>query len=197
MMKRLPSPPGTVAEMLAAAERGTNGSVVLLHCGPNATPYLLPDLIAFYRRRGFRFVTVPKLLGLAWSSGPTASLSPNEILGDLSPLPSSPVGGALVDANGKLNPPPSVSPTLPTGTLSPSPSSTASVLPAPSSPAVTRSGEPTDIASSPGASPFLGSGGAPAAPISALLVAIGLALTAGLLTLAVIRRRRRSVPPGR
>jgi peptidoglycan/xylan/chitin deacetylase (PgdA/CDA1 family) len=186
---------GTVAEMLTAAERGTNGSVVLLHCGPNATPYLLPDLIAFYLRRGFRFVTVAKLLGLAWSPGPTVSLSPNEILGGLSPLPSSPVGGPIVDTNGSLDPSPSMSPTFRTGTPSPVPSSTSSVLPGPSSPAVTPGDEPNVIAPSPTASPLIGSGGAAAsAPFSALLFAIGLALLAVLLTIAAIRRRRGSVP---
>ena len=189
------SPRGTVAEMLTAAEQGKNGSVMLLHCGPNATPYLLPDLIAFYRSRGFRFVTVAKLLGLAWSPGPTASLSPDEILGGLSPLPSSPVGGTLVDTNGKLDPPPSGSPGLPTGTPSPFPSSAASALATPSS-AVKRTDQPTGTASSPTASPFLGSGGAAASErFSALLVASGLLLLAVVLTITAIRDRRRSVPP--
>jgi peptidoglycan/xylan/chitin deacetylase (PgdA/CDA1 family) len=184
------SPRGTVAEMLTAAEQGMNGSVMLLHCGPNATPYLLPDVIAFYRRRGFRFVTVPKLLGIAWSPGPTASVSADEILAGLSPLPSTPVGGTVLDANGKLDPPPSSSPSLPTATPSPLPSSAASVLPAPSSPPVTRSDAPTQSAPSPTASPLIGSGGAaPSASFDALLVGIALTLVAVLLRIAGLRSR--------
>ena len=52
------------ASMARAALRGINGSVVLMHCGPNVTPTILGTVIAGYRARGFRFVTVPQLLGL-------------------------------------------------------------------------------------------------------------------------------------
>jgi len=38
---------------------------VLLHAGPSVTPRILPALIAGYRARGFTFVTVPDLLGIA------------------------------------------------------------------------------------------------------------------------------------
>ncbi|MDQ6794874.1 MAG: polysaccharide deacetylase family protein [Chloroflexota bacterium] len=184
------SPRGTVAEMLTAAEQGKNGSVMLLHCGPNATPYLLPDVIAFYRRRGFRFVTVPKLLGLAWSPGPTASLSPDEILGGLSPLPSSPAGGPILDSKGKLNPPPTVPPNLPTTTPTPFPSSTESVPPAPSSAPVTSSAA-TEASPNSTAGPLPGSGGAAdSARSSALAVAVGLLFLALLLMAGAIRRRR-------
>lgn len=181
----------TVHQKLAAAERGTNGSIVVLHCGPNATPYLLPDLIAFYRHHGFRFVSVPTLLGLAWSSGPTASVSPNEILGGLSPLPPSPVGGAIVDINGKF-PSGSGSPGLLTATPSPTPS-VASPSPSPG----TRSNEPSDAASSPTASPVVGVGGAASsAPsvvtLDAMGLVIGLAIVVLLLTFVAIRRRDRS-----
>jgi peptidoglycan/xylan/chitin deacetylase (PgdA/CDA1 family) len=184
------SPRGTVAEMLTAAEQGKNGSVMLLHCGPNATPYLLPDVIAFYRRRGFRFVTVPKLLGLAWRPGPTASLSPDEILGGLSPLPSSPVGGPILDSNGKLNPPPTVPPNLPTATPTPFPSSTESVLPAPSSAPVTPSAA-AEASPNSTAGALPGSGGAADSAQSSILpVAIGLLVLALLLLAGAIRRRR-------
>ena len=44
------------------ALRGGRGSVVLMHCGPSATPGVLADVIAGYRARGFHFVTVPELL---------------------------------------------------------------------------------------------------------------------------------------
>ena len=55
----------SAASMTRAALRGTNGSVVLMHCGPNVTPTILGAVIAGYRARGFRFVTVPTLLGFA------------------------------------------------------------------------------------------------------------------------------------
>jgi peptidoglycan/xylan/chitin deacetylase (PgdA/CDA1 family) len=49
--------------LLRAAEQGRNGSVLLIHGGPALTPGILPSIIAFYRRRGLRFVTIPDLLG--------------------------------------------------------------------------------------------------------------------------------------
>ena len=50
--------------MIRDALRGRNGSVVVLHCGPKATPRILPRIIEGYRARGFRFVTIPELLGI-------------------------------------------------------------------------------------------------------------------------------------
>jgi Polysaccharide deacetylase len=50
--------------MIKAALSGKNGSVVVLHCGPKETPQILPKIIHGYRVRGFRFVTVPVLLGI-------------------------------------------------------------------------------------------------------------------------------------
>jgi peptidoglycan/xylan/chitin deacetylase (PgdA/CDA1 family) len=55
------------------AVRGKAGSIVLMHCGPGITPRLLPKVIASYRQRGFRFVTVPQLLGMP---GPTPRFMP-------------------------------------------------------------------------------------------------------------------------
>ena len=49
--------------MTAAAERGVNGSILLVHGGPALTPVILPAVIRFYRARGFAFVTLPELLG--------------------------------------------------------------------------------------------------------------------------------------
>jgi peptidoglycan/xylan/chitin deacetylase (PgdA/CDA1 family) len=40
-----------------------DGSVILLHAGPYHTPEALPAIIAGLRQRGYRFVTVPQLLG--------------------------------------------------------------------------------------------------------------------------------------
>jgi peptidoglycan/xylan/chitin deacetylase (PgdA/CDA1 family) len=53
---------GSDAAHLRDAMRGTNGSVLLMHCGPSVTPRILPDIIRGYRKRGFTFVTVPQLL---------------------------------------------------------------------------------------------------------------------------------------
>jgi peptidoglycan/xylan/chitin deacetylase (PgdA/CDA1 family) len=53
------------AAVLASASAGRPGSIVLLHAGPSVTPRILPALIARYRARGFTFVTVPQLLGIA------------------------------------------------------------------------------------------------------------------------------------
>ena len=50
--------------MIKAALSGRSGSVVVLHCGPKATPRILRRIIEGYRARGFRFVTVPALLGI-------------------------------------------------------------------------------------------------------------------------------------
>ena len=50
-------------EALTYAERGGRGSIVLMHCGPAVTPGILPYVIDYYRSRGYRFVTIPTLLG--------------------------------------------------------------------------------------------------------------------------------------
>jgi peptidoglycan-N-acetylglucosamine deacetylase len=55
---------GTAQQMLSAAQRGTNGSLLLTHGGPPMTPLILPAIIQFYQSRGFRFVTVSDLFGL-------------------------------------------------------------------------------------------------------------------------------------
>jgi peptidoglycan/xylan/chitin deacetylase (PgdA/CDA1 family) len=52
----------STSAMTAAAERGTNGSILLVHGGPSLTPVVLPGIIAHYRARGFTFVTLPELL---------------------------------------------------------------------------------------------------------------------------------------
>jgi peptidoglycan/xylan/chitin deacetylase (PgdA/CDA1 family) len=63
----------TPAQLVRAAMRGTNGSVLLTHGGPTLTPLILPTVIALYRDMGFRFVTVPELLG--WTT--PAAATPN------------------------------------------------------------------------------------------------------------------------
>jgi peptidoglycan/xylan/chitin deacetylase (PgdA/CDA1 family) len=76
---------GTPAEMIADAERGRNGSIILLHCGPAVTPRILPAIIAWYRAAGYGFRTVPELLGLG---GPAPSwVSPITIIARLRAIP--------------------------------------------------------------------------------------------------------------
>jgi peptidoglycan/xylan/chitin deacetylase (PgdA/CDA1 family) len=122
------SPTGHEPAMLAAGELGGNGSVILLHCGPNATPFLLAPLIQFYRARGYRFVTIPQMLGMAWNPGPTSAISPSQILHGLSPLPGTSSGGPITGPDGwsppagvVLAPPPTASPSAsPSGVAHPS-----------------------------------------------------------------------------
>lgn len=52
----------TVARVVRDASAGRPGSIVLLHAGPGVTPRALPAIIARYRARGFRFVTLEELL---------------------------------------------------------------------------------------------------------------------------------------
>jgi peptidoglycan-N-acetylglucosamine deacetylase len=50
------------ARVTADSLAGGAGSIVLLHAGPAATIAALPAIIAGYRARGIRLVTVPELL---------------------------------------------------------------------------------------------------------------------------------------
>ena len=69
---------------LQDAVRGKAGSIVLMHCGPGITPRLLPKVIASYRQRGFRFVTVPQLLGMP---GPIPRFMPRPVPALEHPIP--------------------------------------------------------------------------------------------------------------
>ena len=65
----------TVASVVRHASAGRPGSIVLLHAGPRVTPRALPRIIARYRARGFRFVSLEELLGIgAVSPGPVVPL---------------------------------------------------------------------------------------------------------------------------
>jgi len=66
------SPTASLAGQIALAKRGTNGSVVLMHCRPR-TPLILEPVLDAYIARGFTFVTIPQLLGF---SGPTPTFAP-------------------------------------------------------------------------------------------------------------------------
>lgn len=56
-------------EVLRRATAGTNGSIILLHCDLPTTLRVLPAIIEHYQRRGYRFVTVPQMLGIDWKVG--------------------------------------------------------------------------------------------------------------------------------
>ena len=85
------------ASVLASASAGRPGSIVLLHAGPSVTPRILPALIARYRARGFTFVTVPELLGIA-----SGSAVPPPATG---PSPAPDPGGAAAPTPPAIPPP--------------------------------------------------------------------------------------------
>src|ERR1035437_489321 len=60
----------TPAQLVKAAMRGTNGSVLLTHGGPALTPLILPIVISLYQDLGFRFVGLPELLGRTKAPAP-------------------------------------------------------------------------------------------------------------------------------
>ena len=100
---------------IAAAEKGGAGSVVLMHCGPATTPYVVPDVIAYYRARGFTFVTVATMFNLPYA-GPAMRFAP----GAVPPIAT-------------YAPPPPVKTAPPTPIVTPSASAPASSHPSPSS----------------------------------------------------------------
>lgn len=57
----------SVSSVVHEATRGTNGSIVLLHCGPSVTPAAIDAIISAYRSRGFGFVDLATMLGQAVS----------------------------------------------------------------------------------------------------------------------------------
>jgi peptidoglycan/xylan/chitin deacetylase (PgdA/CDA1 family) len=88
----------TVADVVRGASAGRPGSIVLLHAGPGVTPRALPAIIARYRARGFRFVTLPELLGMP-PGGPVGGAS--------SPAPTSrSVDGPGARVRGRQDPDP-------------------------------------------------------------------------------------------
>lgn len=66
----------TMEQMYAAAMSGTRGSILLMHCNWDYSADLLPRIIAGYRARGYRFVTVTSLLGLPERPRPTPGPTP-------------------------------------------------------------------------------------------------------------------------
>lgn len=100
---------GTDYQHYRSATRGTNGSIILAHCGPAVTVRIMASVVAYYKSRGFQFVTLDKLFGLSPMPTPTARSSVT------------------------LTPSPTVTPT-PTPSLTPSPVPSAMLGPAASSP---------------------------------------------------------------
>ena len=68
----------TVASVVRSATAGRPGSIILLHAGPRVTPRALPAIIASYRARGFRFVTLPELPGFPASPTSVAAAAPRD-----------------------------------------------------------------------------------------------------------------------
>jgi peptidoglycan/xylan/chitin deacetylase (PgdA/CDA1 family) len=65
----------TVARVVRDASAGRPGSIVLLHAGPGVTARALPAIIARYRARGFRFVTLEELLDVRARRAPALEAS--------------------------------------------------------------------------------------------------------------------------
>jgi peptidoglycan/xylan/chitin deacetylase (PgdA/CDA1 family) len=90
---------------------GVNGSIVLMHCGPAVTPAILDAVITGYQRRGFRFVTIPELLGSRLAPWPTGTPKPT-----VTPTPSaSPTPVELPTASPGPSGEPTPNPSLPAG----------------------------------------------------------------------------------
>ncbi len=66
----------TVSSVVAGATAGRPGSIILLHAGPAVTPRALPAIIAAYRARGYRFATLPELLGAPTWAVPGSGIDP-------------------------------------------------------------------------------------------------------------------------
>jgi peptidoglycan/xylan/chitin deacetylase (PgdA/CDA1 family) len=54
-------------QVYSRAIQGKPGGIVLFHAGPAVTIRVLPKVLAYYKSHGFKFVTLPKLLGIPWS----------------------------------------------------------------------------------------------------------------------------------
>jgi peptidoglycan/xylan/chitin deacetylase (PgdA/CDA1 family) len=99
---------------------GSNGSIILMHCGPAVTPAILDAVITGYQKRGFRFVTVPELLGSKMAPWQTSSPRPTP-----TPTPApTPTPSASPSEEPTPTPLPSESPT-------PAPAATATATPVP------------------------------------------------------------------
>jgi peptidoglycan/xylan/chitin deacetylase (PgdA/CDA1 family) len=135
-----------IPQEIANAETGGNGSVILMHCGPATTPSVVPSVIAYYRAKGFNFVTVGEMFGVPYA-GPPMSFAP----GPIPPIPTPPP--APTKAPTPL-PTPAPTPT-PTPVPTPTPAPTEALTPTPTAtPTPTEAPTPTPTATpSPTATP--------------------------------------------
>jgi peptidoglycan/xylan/chitin deacetylase (PgdA/CDA1 family) len=112
-----------VPRLISLGEQGRNGSIILMHANGEYTTAALPAIIAYYRARGFSFVTLGQLLGVP------------------GPVPFGPVGPS---PSASESPSPLESPSA-----SESPSAAASSSPSPSSSASASSSASPSAAASP------------------------------------------------
>jgi peptidoglycan-N-acetylglucosamine deacetylase len=94
---------GTVDQMIANGIRGTNGSIILMHANRSISAQALPSVIAYYRSRGFTFVTVGQLLGIPgripYPNGPIPTAKPVPTLAPTpTPMPTATVTPAPTPA---------------------------------------------------------------------------------------------------
>ena len=61
----------TATRVYNRAIQGRPGGIVLFHAGPRVTVRVLPSVLAWYKAHGYRFVTLPSLLGMPWSPSTT------------------------------------------------------------------------------------------------------------------------------
>jgi peptidoglycan/xylan/chitin deacetylase (PgdA/CDA1 family) len=59
------------ARVYAHAIKAQPGGIVLFHAGPPVTVRVLPRVLAYYKARGYSFVTLPEMLGLPWKPAVT------------------------------------------------------------------------------------------------------------------------------
>jgi peptidoglycan/xylan/chitin deacetylase (PgdA/CDA1 family) len=172
----------STAAMTAAAERATNGSILLVHGGPDLTPVILPGVIAHYRARGFTFVTLPVLLGLEPGPKPTPAATPPARTPAASP--------STVTSSPASPRPASVPP--PTAPIARRPDASQSPT-APAAGAIVPSDAPSSAPGSPTpGTPTSGSDPALAVGLAALATVSGAAMAA----IAVRRRRTSAGDPG-
>ena len=86
----------TVSGVIRGASAGRSGSIVLLHAGPDVTPRALPAIIASYRARGFRFVTLPEMLGTPRAG--SSAVTPGSLHGAIPATPAAESGGSAAPA---------------------------------------------------------------------------------------------------
>jgi peptidoglycan/xylan/chitin deacetylase (PgdA/CDA1 family) len=96
-----------IMQEVANATAGTDGSIVLMHCGSPLTPLALPAIIDHYRARGFSFVTIPQMFGLpsptvGWAPPSSPDTWPVGELAAADPRPSWNASPAI-DASGHLH----------------------------------------------------------------------------------------------